>query len=391
MADPAGLIHLDEAAVPGTHALVIGIGKYPHLAGGQERAAFTDGMRQLSSPPVSARAFAEWMIQDYYFPGKQLASLSLLLSEAVPQPFTNPKTGQSYDVAIAEIGPVLTAVKEWKARGGSSPENRLIFYFCGHGISQSDDMALLAADFNGDDDNPLNQALDLRKLMLGLAKCQASEQVFFIDACRSSSDTLLSKSSGYAGQVPLLPGVRPTGWPRRLWVPYFATLAGEMSHAITGKVSLFTDALLRGLRGVGSDNPEDDVWRVNTKDLQGAIHHFMTQPTFAGKLAGLQVPTVRELPIFNLHQLTTLPVVPVYVGCKDPIYNLTADFLCRSKGMLCAERPAASADPADPSAEWKVDLAFDRYEFEAAVAGDVWSKSMDVRPTYRRVRLEPLS
>ena len=390
MADPAGLVHLEETGFPGTHALVIGIGKYPHLIGGEEQARFTDGMRQLSSPPVSARAFAEWMIQDYNFPGKQLASLSLLLSEATPRLFLNPKTGQSYDVAIAGIDSLLTAVQEWKARGNSSPDNRLIFYFCGHGISESDDVALLAADFNGDDDNPLNQALDLRQLMLGLNRCQASEQVFFIDACRSSSDTLLSRSGMYAGQVPFLPGVRPAEWPRRLSLPYYATLAGEMSHAIPDRVSLFTDALLRGLRGVGSDNPEEDVWWVNTSRLQEAIHHFMAQPTFAGKLAGVQVPTVRELPVFDLHQLARPPVVPVYVTCRNPLYNQAADFLCRRGGSLCAERPAAEVDPDDPWAEWTVDLVFNRYDFEAKVGGDVWLKSMDVRPTYRRVRLAPL-
>jgi hypothetical protein len=379
---------LDESTVPGTHALVIGIGEYPHLAGGLAQAAFTDGMRQLSSPPVSARAFANWMIQDYYFPSKQLASLSLLLSEAVPQQFENPKTGQSYDVGVAEIGLILTAIERWKTRGDSSPDNRLIFYFCGHGISESDDVALLAADFNGDGNNPLNQALDLRKLMLGLAKCKASEQVFFIDACRSNSDTLLSRSGMYAGQVPFLPGTRPADWPRRRWLPYYATLAGDTSHAIQNKVSLFTDALLRGLRGVGSDNPED-VWRVSTSRLQEAIHHFMTQPTFAGKLAGVQVPTVTELPVFDLHQLTKPPVVPVYVGCKDQAYNQTADFCCIRQGQLCHQRPATHVDPDDPFAEWPVDLEFDRYDFEAKVANDVWWKSIEVRPTYRRIRLEP--
>ena len=52
MADPAGLVHLEDTGFAGTHALVIGIGKYPHLIGGEEQARFTDGMRQLSSPPV---------------------------------------------------------------------------------------------------------------------------------------------------------------------------------------------------------------------------------------------------------------------------------------------------------------------------------------------------
>ena len=384
------LVHQEEAADPGTHALVIGIGKYPHLLGGQEQAAFTDGMRQLSSPPVSARAFAKWMIQDYHFPGKQLASLSLLLSEAVPQPFTNPKTGQSYEVAIAEIDPILAAVKEWKARGDSSPDNRLIFYFCGHGISKSEDMALLAADFNGDDGNPLNQALDLRQLILGLSKCQASEQVFFIDACRSSSDTLLSESQActQVRSPSCQASGRPTGR-RRLWLPYFATLAGDMSHAIPDKVSLFTDALLRGLRGVGSDNPEVDVWRVSTSRLHDAIHHFMTQPTFAGKLAGVQVPTVRELPVFDLHELTSPPVVPVYVGCKEPIYNQTADFLCRRQGDLCAERPAAMSTRTIPGLSGR-----STWYSTATTSRPKWPmtsgcKSVDVRPTYTRVRLEP--
>jgi hypothetical protein len=161
-----------------------------------------------------------------------------------------------------------------------------------------------------------------------------------------------------------------------------------MSHAIPDKVSLFTDALLRGLRGVGSDNPED-VWRVSTSRLQEAIHHFMAQPTFAGKLAGVQVPTVTELPVFDLHQLTKLPVVPVYVGCRDQIYNQTAEFCCIRQGQLCDQRPAADVDPNDPFAEWPVHLEFDRYDFEAKVAGDVWCKSIEVRPTYRRIRLEP--
>jgi Caspase domain len=392
MADPAGLVHLEEETVSGTHALVIGIGKYPHLVGGQEQATLTDGMRQLSSPPVSARAFADWLIQDYHFPGKQLASLSLLLSEVMPEPYVNPKTGRSYEVPIAEIDSIEKAVKAWKARGDSNTDNRLIFYFCGHGISESDEMALLAADFNGDDDNPLNQALDLRQLMLGLAKCRAREQVFFIDACRSSSDTLLSRSGMYAGRVPFLPGRPPPDWPRRLWLPYYATLAGDMSHAVPGKVSLFTDALLRGLRGVGSDNPDDDdVWRVNTSGLQEAIHHFMTQPTFAGKLAGIQVPTVTELPVFDLNQLKKPPVVPVYVGCAISTYNGIADFFCRRRGKLCDQRPAASVDPDDPFAEWTVNLVFDRYDFEAKVADGVWLKSREIRPKYKRITLEPRS
>jgi hypothetical protein len=390
MADSTGLIHLDEAAVPGTHALVIGIGKYPHLAGGQEPAKATDGMRQLSSPQLSAREFAAWLLKEYHLPGKQLASLSLLLSEADPQPFVNPQTKRPKDVAVADISSILAAIKEWKMRGDSSPDNRLIFYFCGHSISESDDMALIAADFDGDGPNPLDQALDLRQLMAGLDKCRASEQVFFIDGCRSSSDTWLSRTGRpYFGQVPLLPCRRPADWPLRQSATYFSTLAGEKSHAIPADVSLFTKALLRGLRGAGSDNPED-VWRVSTGRLLDAIRHFLVQETSAGKLAGVQIPVVREMSTFDLHQLAALPVVPAYVGCKDASANQSAAFACRRQGEIeaCAERPADAVDPDDPIAEWAVDLVFDRYAFEALVSGNVLFKLVEVRPPYRRIRLE---
>ena len=47
MAAPVGLIHHDPAVVPGTHALVIGVGTYPHLQGGQAQGRRTDGLGQL--------------------------------------------------------------------------------------------------------------------------------------------------------------------------------------------------------------------------------------------------------------------------------------------------------------------------------------------------------
>ena len=186
---------------------MIGIGQYPHLIGGDAPAQKTDGLRQLSSPPISARAMAEWLLQDYHCPGKELASLSLLTSEPESAPFIDPKTGTVRNVPIAETATIVAAVKEWKRRGDSSADNRLIFYYCGHGISEGDDMALLAREFSLDDDNPLESALDFRKLVDGLRKCQASQQIFLVDACRASSDVLISQTGGaFAGQVPLLGG-----------------------------------------------------------------------------------------------------------------------------------------------------------------------------------------
>lgn len=381
-------IHFDQNVDPGTHALVIGVGKYPHLAGGENPVANPDGMRQLSSPPISARAFATWLLAEYHDPRKPLASLTLLLSEDVPVPFADPSTGIAHDVEVANIDNIVAAVREWKHRGDSHTDNWLVFYFCGHGVSQGDDMALLGADVFADGDNPLNGALDFKNLMNGLKRCKASKQVFFVDACRANSDVLIEQSgSSFAGQVPLGPGTRPLGFPRRLHVPYYSTLAGDRSHARPGQVSLFTDALLKGLRGAGSDDPEGD-WRVTTSRLHEAIDHFMKQPLFAGVVAGVQVPTVGEMPVFDLHQLPGPPVVPVYVGCMAPEENRLADFSCRRAGFEQRQRAAADVDDEEPDSEWFVELVFGDYEFEARVGPqDVRTKSITVRPSHRRIRL----
>ena len=390
-------VHADQDAGPGMHAVVIGVGRYPRLGGGENPVPDPDGMMQLSSPPVSARALATWLLAEYRDETKPLRSVALLLSEQEPAPFVDPRTGTAHPVAEADIANIVAAVREWKARGDSDPGNRLVFYFCGHGVSQGDDMALLASDVFADEDNPLNGALDFKNLMNGLKRCRASQQVFFVDACRASSDVLIERSGTFAGQVPLGPGMRPLDLPRRLHVPYYATLAGDRSHGRPGQVSLFTEALLRSLRGAGSDDPEGD-WRVTTTRLQEAIDHFMRQPQFAGAIAGVQVPTVGELPVFDLHHLTGPPVVPVYVGLDEPTDNALAEFVCRQGGAeRLRRRPvdAGTAPAGEPlfgaggaGGEWSIELAFGEYEFEALLGElDVRRKLVAVRPAYRRIRL----
>jgi Caspase domain len=384
-------VHLDRLIQPGTHALVIGVGRYPYLIGGDAPSPNADGMKQLTSPPISARAFADWLIGEYCDDDRPLASVALLLSEPNPQPFINRRTGLQYHVQDGTIANIATAVKQWKLRGNTSTDNRLIFYFCGHGISQGDDMALLASDFGADDDNPLNAALDFRKLTLGLKKCAACQQLFFIDACRANSDVLIGNTDGYAGVVPLKPDRRPDALPRRLFVPYYSTLAGDQSHARPGKVSLFTEALLKALGGAGSDNPEGD-WRVTTSRLQEAIDHFMKEPSFAGAIAGVQVPVAGEMPVFEFHHLPGPPMVPVYVTCKSSQDNAVAEFVCRNRGQIQGRRPTAEVDVSDPTAEWAFELLFGDYEFEAMVTlHDVRCTQVNVRPTYRRVKLQAQS
>ena len=227
--------------------------------------------------------------------------------------------------------------------------------------------------------------------MNGLKRCKAGQQVFFVDACRANSDVLIDSSgTRFAGCTPLGAGARPLDLPRRFHIPYSATLAGDRSYGRTGEVSLFTEAVLKSLAGAASDDPEGD-WQVNTSQLLTAIDHFMHQPSFAGPVANVQVPSVGELPVFVLHQLAGTPVVPVYVGCDPAEDNAGAEFVCREDGQGGRERlrrPPVDNNGDGSECEWAIELGFGNYVFEAHLGDDeVRTKPVTVRPVFRRVQL----
>jgi hypothetical protein len=389
--DPA-LVH--DAAVdgPATHALVIGCGAYPHLPGGASpvQCPQPDGMGQLSSPPVSARRVADWFIGEYRDPNKPLATLALLLSEADPQPYPNPVTGVAHDVVAATADHVEAAVLAWRARADASPENRTVFYFCGHGTAQGTDTALLLADFCAAPANELQGALDFEKMYRAMNRAKAVEQVYFVDACRSSSDTLI-EAAGFAGRIPLTPGKRDAALPKRLPATYYSTLAGDRAYALAGSPSVFTTALLKSFRGAASDESEDGsgTWRVDTALLKRSIDHFMRRPVDVGDHLPVQVAPAGELVTFELHVLDGPPRVPVYVQCDPPNDNERAEFHCKRGGNDVSSRPLGAIDPADPERDWELELDLGDYEFTASFpAGDSErTERRFIRPTFRIVKL----
>src|SRR5438045_2510210 len=81
--------------------------------------AKTDGLAQRTSAPISARLFASWLIsEEFHHATKPLASVALLLSEAVPAPFVDPKNpATKFDVTLANSANVRRAVTEFFKRG----------------------------------------------------------------------------------------------------------------------------------------------------------------------------------------------------------------------------------------------------------------------------------
>jgi hypothetical protein len=358
MRQPFDVYFEPPVAGPATHVLIMGAGDYPHLLGGSSGNPSTasDGMEQLTSPPLSARDLATWIATRFHNPAKPLASVALLVSEGTSTPFPDPLDAtKSHDLLRADVPNAKLAIAEFFARGDQHEDNLLIFYFCGHGISGGDDTALLFSDYGANPLNPLSGAIDFRRLRSGLGRCKASEQVFFIDACRASSDTLLANLN-YTGETVIAGGQRPiTTNPLRAPV-FYATLNGAKAYAQPGKVTVFTGALLKTLNDLGAEQDTGD-WRVSTTRIQKAIEHLAEREGKA--IERRQIPSSNDVSNIYLHFLQHEPNALVYVT-TDPVTEL-------AKGPLTYAVVGGEIQAAPPSGlnggYWDLEIPAGVYDF----------------------------
>ena len=143
---------------PRRTALIIGVGAYPHLRGGTlfatEPARYHLGMKQLDSPPVSAREFADWLIKSgtstHRNGAAPLGTVELLISSNDPNDASFIAVGMTVAVEEATFYNIQKAFDRWFMRCDRHVDNIGVFYFCGHGLEREKSW-LLASDYG---DNP---------------------------------------------------------------------------------------------------------------------------------------------------------------------------------------------------------------------------------------------
>lgn len=367
---------------PATHAIVIGVGHYPHLpGGGKKKFANSEGMGQLKSPPESARAIARWLLESYNHPDKPLASLSLLLSDSKSSKFEYGAEGKekTVDVTGASIADVKPAISEWRELGHKNADNLLLFFFCGHGIALGPELSLLLSDFGAMDTAPLDGAIDFRRFRQGMDECSAREQCYFVDACRVGSE-LLIKNSGFAGQpiIQSTGAVNDTGRFRQAPV-FYSTLSGAQAYAKTGEPSVYTKALLEAFSGAGSGD-EDGDWRVRTNLLHDALGFLIIDASEQLKVPKMQIAPSDDLSSINLNVIEK-PEVPVIISCKPREANRDATLTVESASIKMKRKPGEDA--------WRIRLPVDTYDFAAKIKTQTYPKpKFTVRPTFRRVNLD---
>jgi caspase domain-containing protein len=384
----------DSQAAKAIHALVIGVGEYPWLVGGGKSPLFPQhsGMGQLTSAPMSARAFCNWLMKDCVNPELADKTIDLLLSDAESSTFTD-SAGVTHEIERATMENVKQAVLRWCKRGGA--DSLLIFYFCGHGLGKGKQTVLLTENFGSQPDTlSLTFAIDFDQLYLGLDQAKPRRQCFFIDACRVGTPFALN-TLNYYGDPIYPPQAKVAKQPRSAPV-FYSSVPGATAYGRKGEPSFFTAAMLAAFRGAGADDVSGS-WRVDTDILQrGILSHL--KRTVARTVAQSQLSLADGIADpFTLHQLGARPVVPVEVTCKPDIHNAAAslsvlDTAAGGTGGAGAPGPTTPLlYPPPAEGPWNLDLPFGEHLFEVKLPTPAASPpgvTQLIRPPSRRVEVQ---
>jgi len=369
---------------PALHALVVGVGDYPHLPGGPQHvvgdAADTWGLGQLSSPPLSAFAFLDWLLDEFKLPAVGPEPARPLGSvEAVVSQVGGLAQYRGKDLERASYASFVVAFNRFFARANTHEDSIALFYFCGHGVQKGAWTGLVFDDFNSQPLSLRSHVLNYGDFELGMDQCLARRQVFVLDACRNTPKKVLEQVGEGKGMNPVEPAEPPTERDRHYPV-YRATTSNQPAYALSGRPSRFTQALLRALRGSACE-PVNGGWAVQAdtvvryvSDLLALDERLNTLPHQEARPTGSSLEWVLHVP--------GKPVVPVVVGCTPPSDNTTASF-----SLLSGEAPFDARGP-DPS-DWILELAIADYKVLADFPNGQAQRSAAVlaRPPFSEVRL----
>lgn len=312
------LVFLDDARAgdhAGTHALIIGVGHYTHGKGADESPVGGD-LKQLTSPPISARAIADWFLTSFQNLAKPLASVSLLVSEAQPRPYQPPQPDGADPVnpPTATLANVKEAAGHWSKRVGTDKDNLAVFYFCGHGASLGQQAALLLDDF-GKPGADFDGAVDLDVLRGTLRNSPAIQQVYLLDCCRTNADDFYRNEASIGSRIVSVASFqRGHTTPPQQFV-LFPTIDGEEAFGIKNRVSAFTSSMIDAMSFAAADGATG-VWRTTTGSLLSAVDQLV-RLRVPEALAKRSKPNALDASSFDFNVIDEPTVTRSYVTISD--------------------------------------------------------------------------
>jgi hypothetical protein len=376
-----------NATDPRIHALVVGVSEYPHLIGGTgPLARYPLGLKQLSSPSISAQAIANWLIPKltttHANPDAPLGTVELLLS---PGTYTDWQ-GNAQIVELAEFDRIKKAFERWLKRCDAHADNIALFYCCGHGFEWPKTY-LLARDYGESFGSPFENMIDFTVSRSGfLADCKATTLCCFLDACREVNTDLIQNLN-----IDARPLWNASGFPTgdRAAPRYLATRQGEQAHGPAGGVSYFAEALIRcwEVLGAGMTHAGGSRWRVDTDSLGVALRQVMARTKIPqGGFGACQVVSDTSTPAPPvLHELPTAHTL-AEIGYQ-PLVAL--DYCTLSYVRTGSGNPSNTRGPSPNP--WQIEVEAGDYDIGATFAGgqypDRSPKSYPIHPPFVSFKL----
>jgi hypothetical protein len=168
----------------------------------------------------------------------------------------------------------------------------------------------------------------------------------------------LIEAVGYAGQIVIGGGTREPSLPPRRAPVFYATLNGFKAFALSGKPTIFTDALLKALRDLAADDEMGD-WRVSTNKIQPAVEHVAERQSL--NIRTRQVPTADDVSNIHVNFLAQPPRALVYVKCDPPEPLATSSLTYQTAGS--GNNPLPVLPSGLNGTEWVLELPTGNYDF----------------------------
>jgi hypothetical protein len=386
----AQIIRGDAGDGPVTHALVIGVSHYPFLAAASgTKASVEYGLEDLSSAARSASEVAAWLLDEYHNPAAPLASVHVFLSPAPGEAIAPTVLRELEALGVpyaATRDPVETALLAFQAACGERRENVGFVYVAGHGVQLTKRGAIvLLEDFGTPAKAGFYGAIDMVGCHDGLdGDAYAGTQFWFVDACRQVP-AIASKFEALEGGVLTLP--RPPGEADASPM-FLASASRDVAFAQVGGTTLFSQAVLAGLRGAAAVGPEEDRalgWHVPAGRL-GDVVKLITAQLASDHGAEQSVQPTGWPGRAVVHRFEAPPSVRVVLEVTPP------EAATHTRVSLLFDADEAQA-VVDGAAEWPVDVTLPAGPYRIQVETDApWEparpKLVYVRPLEYRDTVE---
>ncbi|TAX38978.1 caspase family protein [Rhizobium leguminosarum] len=299
---------------PRTHVFIIGVGQYGY-GRGPEATDIASGLDQLTSPPKSAAAIANYFINEFANEDHPLGTVTMLVSGGLSAA-DRVVFGIPARLPRATLRNVKKAMEQWKSAFQDHVGNMLVFYFCGHGVSLGQKAAMLLEDF-GNDDNGYEPAIELDTLRGTLMKAMPSKQLFLVDCCRTAADHAYKHEASLGTRVlSITRDDRPRGQlPRQsVLVP---TLDGQVAFGELEEVSVFTSCFLDAVRFAGVSN-DSGKWSSTVAQIHDAVGKLVDH-RLRRDMREKSVPTGKDVTNFEFNHVDAPTVARSIVAIDDVV------------------------------------------------------------------------